>query len=529
MILWDRLIAICFVALAVAGIAAFRSRSRQRHFQRGRKLSRDSRYGRKGEGLRWGSCWIAESSATQHFLAVGTTGSGKSLVQRLLMKTALHCIKQGADHRALILDAKNDTVQFLERIGCTCPVYTLNPFDGRTERPIPVAWDIAADITSASRALNLAAALIPAEKGGSNRYFTDAARMVVSGVIESLIAHSPGKWTFADLVLATLSIQATKDVLSRDENGKAVIANFLADERTAYQVFTTVVSRMAYYRSIAGLWQDAPNRLSLREWLTDESILLLGVDATARTALDAINEIVFRVLVEEIDSQPDSHTRRTWVWIDEARLSGPLLRGEMLPYLAVKGRSRGACLVLAFQDIEGFREAAGARIAHELIAQCSHKAILRLETDESAAWGAKLLGQYEVLEHMRSTPSHLLSPGSKTEHVSRRDAVLASEFYTIPPTNKQNGLTGYFVSPEAGALRGWVSSDELGSVVSSSPAGRFIARQESDQALRPWNEADLLRLRLEREEDTKPKNSLRLKRRQNARSEQERPVGYQQF
>lgn len=101
--------------------------------------------------------------------------------------------------------------------------------------------------------------------------------MVVAGVIESLIAHSPRVWTFADLVLTTLSMQTTKEVLSRDENGKAVIANFLADERTAYQVFTTVVSRMAYYRSIAGLWQDVPNRLSLREWLADESILLLGV------------------------------------------------------------------------------------------------------------------------------------------------------------------------------------------------------------------------------------------------------------
>lgn len=526
---WDRMFAMLVVALAVAGIAGIKASSRQRQFERGRKLSRESKYGRKGEGLRWGSCWIPESSATQHFLAVGTTGSGKSLVQRLLMKSALLCIKSGTDKRAFILDAKNDTVSFLDRIGSTCPVYTLNPFDGRTERPIPVAWDIAADITSASRALNLAAALIPAEKSGSNRYFTDAARMVVSGVIESLIAHSPGEWTFADLVIATLSMDTTKEVLSRDENGKAVIANFLADERTAYQVFTTVVSRMAYFRSIAGLWQNAEHRLSLREWLKDESILLLGVDATARTALDAINEIVFRVLVEEIDMQKDSDTRRTWVWIDEARLSGPLLRGDMLPYLAVKGRSRGACLVLAFQDIEGFREAAGVRIAHELVAQCSHKAILRLETDESAAWGAKLLGQYEVLEHMRSTPANLLAAGNKTEQLSRRDAVLASEFYTIPPTNKQNGLTGYFVSPEAGALRGWISPVDVGEIVSASSSGQFIARNEVDQSLSPWADEDLLRLGLKIEEEVQPKPSLRLKKRHGIAEKQDRDTGYHVF
>ena len=120
---------------------------------------------------------------------------------------------------------------------------------------------------------------------------------------------------------------------------------------------------------------------------------------------------MFRVLVEEIDVQPDSSTRRTWFWIDEARLSGPLLRGKMLPYLAVKGRSRGACLVLAFQDIDGFREAAGIRIANEIIAQCSHKALLRMESDESAKWATQVIGQYETLDLMQSQQGGLFGKG----------------------------------------------------------------------------------------------------------------------
>ena len=98
------------------------------------------------------------------------------------------------------------------------------------------------------------------------------------------------------------------------------------------------------------------------------SILVLGANATAKTSLDAINEQIFRVLVEEIDVQTNSESRRTWVWIDEARLAGPLLKSDLLPTLAVKGRSRGVALVLAFQDIEGLREAAGERIANELVA-----------------------------------------------------------------------------------------------------------------------------------------------------------------
>ena len=106
-------------------------------------------------------------------------------------------------------------------------------------------------------------------------------------------------------------MERVKDILNRDEEGRETLANFFGDDRTAYQGYTTVVSRMSYYRPVAGLWQRSKHKLSLRHWLTTESILLLGTNATAETALSAINEVMFRVLVEEIDVQPDSSTRRT--------------------------------------------------------------------------------------------------------------------------------------------------------------------------------------------------------------------------
>lgn len=507
-----RFLLVLVAGLAVFGFQRLNALQRKRQFERGRKLATKTRRSRSGDFLHWGTLQIPESQATQHFLAIGTTGSGKSLVQRFLMKRALLQIGQKPDQRALILDAKNDSASFLKHIGVTCPVYTFNPFDGRSDYPEPVAWDIAADVTSSARALNLAAGLIPAEKGGNNQYFTDAARLIVSGIIESFIRHSPHDWTFSDLVLASLSMERTRTILSRDLEGQEVLGNFLGDERTGYQVFTTVVSRMAYFRSIAAIWQRTNKRLSLRRWLDDDSVLLLGVNATARAALDAINEILFRVLVEEIDMQENSSTRRSWIWIDEARLSGPLLRGEMLPYLAVKGRSRGACLVLAFQDIEGFREAAGPRIAHEIIAQCSNKALLRMESEESAGWASKLLGQYEVIETMRSDPVHGIRGGTQTEHLARKDAVLASEFYLIPPTSKSNGLTGYFVSPEDGAVQARISPKLLDSVADNdSPeyACKFVSRPEADQTLRLWNVADEERLQLSKRT---VKRTLKLKK-----------------
>lgn len=201
---------------------------------------------------------------------------------------------------------------------------------------------------------------------------------------------------------------------------------------------------------------------------------------------------MFRVLVEEIDMQPDSSTRRTWFWIDEARLSGPLLRGKMLPFLAVKGRSRGACLVLAFQDIDGFREAAGTRIANEIIAQCSHKALLRMESDESARWASRVIGQYETLDLMHSNQGGLFGKGgSQSEQAARRDTVLPSEFYLIPATNPKNGLTGYFLSPSTGALKARISPSEITPVITGNADVPGIDyRNEEDQRLNAMHLAE---------------------------------------
>jgi hypothetical protein len=482
---------------------------RKHRYSRGRSVVKEkekagSESPNHGHTLLWGNRFLPARAATQHFLAAGTTGSGKSLVQRRLLARPLAEITVGKDSRALIFDAKGDTTAYLNKIGVTCPVFTLNPFDSRTQFPAAVAWDIARDITSPARAQNLTASLLPIEKSGANQYFTDAARQVVTAVVESFIRHSGHCWTFSDLVFASLCKDRLKEILLRDPLGGETFHGFFGDERSGYAVFTTIVSRMSYFRPVAGLWQRNTQRLSARDWLKSDSILILGSNATAKTSLDAINEQVFRVITEEIDVQANSATRRTWIWIDEARLSGPLLRSELLPFLAVKGRSKGVAIVLAFQDMEGLREAAGARVANELVAQCSNKALLRMESKESSSWASKVLGQYETIETFRNESISGLTANLSEQRV-QRDAVLASEFYNIPVTTPENGLTGYFLSPETGATRSTIRGTELSKVAISESAERQHAqelRSESDQWIKEWSGEDRLRLGLTQVEPT---------------------------
>ena len=453
--------------LVVAAILSFaakpiRKRKRFRRYSRGRKLSKPRFSPGKGSGLLWGNHRIPRSSARRHFLVMGTTGSGKSLVQRLLMSEVLKGFKTGCDRRALIFDAKNDVVPFLAHVGVTCPVYSLNPIETGATFPIAARWDIATDIRSPARAMNLAAGLIPNEKSGNNQYFSDAARQVVTAVCESLIRHTPKTWTLSKLVQTTLSQTKIRSVLSRDAEGREVLAAFFGDDRTAYQVFTTIYSRMARYRPVAAMWRKRTAKISLRHWLSDDSILILGANATVSHAINAINEQIARVVVEEMDEQANSETRETWIWIDEARLCGPLLKADILPYAAVKARSRGGCIVLGFQDIEGLREAAGVRVANELVAQCSHKALLRVESNMSAQFASDLVGSNVTIETLESTNGGIFKKStSSSEQRVVSPVVMPSELYDIPITSKKNGLTGYFLSPVFGVVRDTIRGRDL--------------------------------------------------------------------
>ena len=490
-----RLIGFVVLFVGVCFFPALRRWWKAKNYARGQRVSRKDSTPRKQSAnstLRWGNRWLSNDAATEHFLVCGTSGSGKSLIQRLLMKEPLRAIGKisGKDSRAVIFDAKNDIEEYLRHIGVSCPIYSFNPFEGG---PTATAWNIAADITSSARAMNLAASLIPSEKGGNNQYFTDAARQIVTAVVESFIRHSGNSWRFSDLVSVCINKDAISQTLNRDRQGRAVLDGFFGDERTAFQVFTTVCSRMNYYRPVAALWKTLPREISIRQWLASDSILILGGLATAKTALDAINEQLFRVLVEETDVQSNSSTRRTYIWIDEARLAGPLLKSDLLPFACVKLRSKGVSLVLSFQDIEGMREAAGERVANELVAQMSHKALLRMESDGSSAWAAKQLGQFEAIEYFASESS---STRSISAQRVVRDSVLASEFYQIIPASKKNGVTGYFISPGQTAYRGTVAGNELQPivVVESQVQSRF--RSEFDQWLNELTAHDLSRLSL---------------------------------
>jgi hypothetical protein len=136
--------------------------------------------------LDWGMTSIPISDTPANFLVMGGIGSGKDISLRLLMQSALRNIGSVIDHRALIFDAKGNMESLLREMDLRCPVHLLNPFDR-----MGAAWDIAADITSPTAALKLAASLIPEDDLSAQPFFTDAARQLFAAACLSFTRWPP--------------------------------------------------------------------------------------------------------------------------------------------------------------------------------------------------------------------------------------------------------------------------------------------------------------------------------------------------
>src|SRR5262245_27313810 len=138
-------------------------------------------------GLRVGCHLFPSDIATRHFAFIGTTGSGKTLLQRLLMQSALGSVGCGHGHRAVVYDAKQVSLSSPSGMGTPPPIHVLHPLDARS-----VAWNMAADIDSPAAALQVATTLVPESKNDANPFFTNAARHLLYGAVLALVELAPG-------------------------------------------------------------------------------------------------------------------------------------------------------------------------------------------------------------------------------------------------------------------------------------------------------------------------------------------------
>lgn len=453
-------------------------------------------------GMFWGGIRLPSNAAGYHFCVVGSTGSGKTLTLQCLMNSVLRSIGTGRGHRAIIYDAKRDVISVLSGMGFGQPggppLMILNPFDARS-----AAWDISRDVTDKKTAVHVAHILIPPDKNASQPFFSDAVRDLLTGTLVALHYQAPENWSLRDVFLILQSPTRMRQLFQACPHTTHLIESYLAASEWP-SIRSTIATKVAVFEPVVAAWEKAPCRISLRDWVRGEGILVLGIDETARTSLDAINRVMFKRMTELLLAEPESESRRTWIFLDECQIAGEL---DGLSSLLLKGRGYGISVVLGFQDVEGLREVYGEKEANQIVGQCANKAILRLESDKTAEWASAVVGQYEAIETTVSHSYHeeVVSYG---QHKTVRQAFIPSQFMNLSTPDRQRdiGLHGIYIVRAVGVFEAKVSSTTLSSFLPKPNQQRlnYVERPSEDQYFSPWSDEDSRRLRLS---ETSPSSS----------------------
>lgn len=429
----------------------------------------------------WVSLPVGDDEAQAHFMAVGTIGSGKTIVLRLLMQSVLPDIGSGRGLRAIVYDAKQDALPVLSAIASPELIFTLNPFDDRG-----VAWDLAKDITEPRVALELAFTLVP-KTNEQNPFFPDASRDIIYGIVLSFIL-SGHPWSLADVIRAASNPKTARRVLKRHKESAQSMKTYFSSKKVCLDIFSTIATKLLDFCPMAGCWEAAKRRISLTEFFNSDMILVLGNCEESKKSLEAINRLFFKRATEMQLAKPEYTPDRTWYFLDELTEAGKL---EGLVPLMKKGRSKGARVAIAFQTISGLRDPSnyGQCMTDEIVGQVGCRFFGRIECPETAEFASKTIGEQEFIQRSNSftTGQHGSTTTSYQNIITR--TVLPSEFLSMPSCSEENGLIGVVTLRNIGCTFIGIHPVDLFEHMLIPPdpdVPDFVLRDVSHQYMRDW-------------------------------------------
>lgn len=460
--------------------------------------AKDPRHPADFPGIPFGSAHLPLSALYTHFLIQGTTGSGKTVtLERILASVLRGPMASGPGRvRAVVFDPKGE---WPSKAFAWAPPHAdlvlLHPFDRRGSR-----WELHEDFRTRAELLQLAEMLVPDDKKDANPYFRDAARAVTSAVLTALSAHR-GVWGLGDILYFARTRDRLRAVLGVLPETRDVAGQFL-NARSAKDVVATLGSCLGKFSPVAACWDRADTGVSLAGFMGRSGVLVLGHDPTVTAALRGVNRLVVKRLTELALSRQGQDDLTLFAF-DEFRQFG---RSEGLLDVAIQGRSSGASLVVAFQDVNGLDATHDGKTARELLSLLQNRLFLTAGSTEAAAYAAGAFGKQEVKEVSPGTSAQTnagagvpaSTTASQSTRVTLREVVLPAEVLGLPPADPAaDRLSAFYQSPVTGGFRH--EGPFLAPLRALPPAGRFpniVRRPPGHQALRPRGRADLARLGL---------------------------------
>ncbi|MBW3527798.1 type IV secretion system DNA-binding domain-containing protein [Shewanella sp. NKUCC05_KAH] len=359
----------------------------------------------------------------KHTLISGTTGAGKSTALTHLLKA----IRARGD-RAVVYDKKGEFVEMFYRDGVD---HILNPADSRSHQWTP--WE---EMVSPFDADWIAETLLPSSNSnsGPEKFFTSAARAVVSAALQNLYLDGPKSLLSLLRATAWNDLELLKELVA----GTPAATYFNEDnERTLESIRSTIVDGVRPLRLLKE--DNKKGFFSIRDWIAegdepdaDDSWLFLPVREAEIEIQKPLISTWIQAAAKGLMARGVNNERTLWIVVDELP---SLKKIPALSMLMAEGRSFGAAVVLGIQEINQLEEEFGKNTSKTILGLCSTQLHFRLNNADTAEWVSKVFGEAEreeVDEDLNYSADDIRDGVRVSSKRQNRKIVLPSEIMDLP-------------------------------------------------------------------------------------------------
>ncbi|ELA8155659.1 type IV secretion system DNA-binding domain-containing protein [Vibrio parahaemolyticus] len=366
---------------------------------------------------------IPTGFSKKHTLISGTTGAGKSTALTHLLKA----IRARGD-RAVVYDKKGEFVEMFYRDGVD---HILNPADSRSHQWTP--WE---EMESPFDADWISETLLPSSNSnsGSEKFFTSAARAVVSAALQNLYLDGPKSLLSLLRATAWNDLELLKELVA----GTPAETYFNEDnERTLESIRSTIVDGVRPLRLLKE--ENKKGFFSIRDWIAegdepnaDDSWLFLPVRESEIEIQKPLISTWIQAAAKGLMARGVNNERTLWIVVDELP---SLKKIPALSMLMAEGRGFGAAVVLGIQEINQLEEEFGKNTSKTILGLCSTQFHFRLNNADTAEWVSKVLGEAEreeVDEDLNYSADDIRDGVRVSSKRQNRKIVLPSEIMDLP-------------------------------------------------------------------------------------------------
>ncbi len=359
----------------------------------------------------------------QHILLDGTTGAGKSVALRKLLRWV-----RARGDKAIIYD-KGCT--FVSKFYNPNTDVILNAFDERS-----AYWDIWCDAKEASDFENMAAALIPMH-GDGDPFWVQSARTIFTSTGYRMVDESNRTTERLLELMLTSELESLNEYLKGTESASLVSDKI---QKTAISIKSVLAAYIKSLRFLEGLDQkdDQGNlvrrRFSIRDWVKDDEqkgFLFLSSNAKQHASQRPLISMWLSIASTAILEQQENPDRRIWVIMDEAPSLHKLPElGETISEV----RKFGGCYAIGIQSYAQLKKVYGTNPAQEMFDLLNTRFFFRSPSHEMAKISSQDLGEQEIdiSKENYSYGAHAMRDGISLGHDTKtRLAVTASEIMQL--------------------------------------------------------------------------------------------------